>query len=44
MVEKCGAKILPVVQKIKRILTGSSVVNFDETRVIVEGSTQWVHN
>ncbi len=44
MVEKCGQKVTPIVEKIKKILTGASVVNFDETGVRVEGSTQWVHN
>ena len=44
MVEKCGQKVTPIVEKIKEILTGASVVNFDETGVRVEGSTQWVHN
>ena len=31
-------------QKIRELLIGSKVVNFDETGVIVEVSTQWVHN
>ncbi|MBQ9219661.1 IS66 family transposase [Succinivibrio sp.] len=44
MVEKCGQKVTPIVEKIKELLIGSSVVNFDETGVRVEGSTQWVHN
>ena len=44
MVEKCGHKVSAVVQKIKEVLKGSAVVNFDETGVRVEGSTQWVHN
>lgn len=44
MVDNGGAKVLPGVQKIKEILTGTADVNFDETGVRVEGSTQWVHN
>ena len=44
MIEKCGQKVTPIVEKIKELLIGSSVVNFDETGVRVEGSTQWVHN
>ena len=44
MVEKCGQKVTPIVEKIKELLIGSCVVNFDETGVRVEGSTQWVHN
>ena len=44
MVEKSGQKVTPIVEKIKELLIGSSVVNFDETGVRVEGSTQWVHN
>ena len=44
MIEKCALKVKPVVQKIRELLIGSKVVNFDETGVRVEGSTQWVHN
>ena len=31
-------------QKIRECLIDSDVVNFDETGVRVEDSTQWVHN
>lgn len=44
MIEKCALKVKPVVQKIRELLIGSKVVNFDETGVRVEVSTQWVHN
>ena len=44
MIEKCAFMVKPVVQKIRELLIGSKVVNFDETGVRVEGSTQWVHN
>lgn len=44
MIEKCEQKVKPVVQKIRELLIGSKVVNFDETGVRVEVSTQWVHN
>ena len=44
MIEKCALKVKPVVQKIRELLIGSKVVNFDEAGVRVEGSTQWVHN
>lgn len=44
MIEKCALKVKPVVQKIRELLIGSKVVNFDETGVRVEDSTQWVHN
>lgn len=44
MIEKCALKVKPVVQKIRELLIGSNVVNFDETGVRVEGTTKWVHN
>lgn len=44
MIEKCALKVKPVVQKIRELLIGSKVVNFDETGVRVEDSTQWGHN
>lgn len=44
MIEKCALKVKTVVQKIRELLIGSKVVNFDETGVRVEGSTQWEHN
>lgn len=44
MIEKCSLKVKPVVQKIRELLIGSKVVNFDETGVRVEDSTQWEHN
>lgn len=44
MVEKCGQKVTPIVEKNKELLIGTSVVNFDETGVRVESSTQGVHN
>ncbi|MEF2913471.1 MAG: IS66 family transposase [Succinivibrio sp.] len=44
MIKKCALKVKPVVQKIRECLIDSDVVNFDETGVRVEGSTQWVHN
>lgn len=44
MIEKCALKVKPVVQKIRELLIGSKVVNFDETGVRVEYSTQWDHN
>ena len=37
MIEKCALKVKPVVQKIRELLIGSKVVNFDETGVRVEG-------
>ena len=40
MIEKCALKVKPVVQKIRELLIGSKVVNFDETGVRVEVSTQ----
>lgn len=44
MIKKCALKVTPVVRKIKECLIHSDVVNFDETGVRVEVSTQWVHN
>ena len=44
MIKKCALKVKPVVQKIRECLIDSDVVNFDETGVRVESSTQWVHN
>lgn len=44
MIVKCALKVKPVVQKIRELLISSKVVNFDETGVSIEDSTQWGHN
>ncbi len=44
MIVKFALKVKPVVQKIRELLISSKVVNFDETGVSIEDSTQWGHN
>jgi transposase len=42
--EVCTSGIADVLKMIKKRLSESSVVNFDETGTRIEGTTQWVHS
>ena len=43
-IQKCAELVSPVMSKIKDKLIQSSILNFDETGVRVEGKTKWVHS
>lgn len=43
-IQKCAELVSPVMSKIKDKLIQSSILNFDETGVRVDGKTKWVHS
>jgi len=44
MVSRCASKAGNILEKIRKLLTGSDVVHFDETGTDVNGRTIWVHS